>query len=168
MSGLSTISLNVNGLRNEKKRALLYDYIKSSKVDIVFLQETHVASVEDCILWNRDSGFKGYWSLGSSNSCGVGILMREELTCNPAARPPDEDPVLVRETNPEKSPTSQLVDSSLSQKTEVSEKLSQVQLPLSPANTENGMGLTNCQLLSNKNVLVQERWRMVGQRKIKG
>lgn len=79
MAELSIISLNVNGLRDQKKRWLLFDFLKRSKFDVVLLQETHVASVNDCILWNRESGYKGYWSLGSSSSCGVGLLVREGL-----------------------------------------------------------------------------------------
>ena len=39
---------------------------------MIFLQETLVASVEDCILWNKESNFKAYWSLS-----GVGVLMRD-------------------------------------------------------------------------------------------
>ena len=77
MADLNLITLNVNGLRDFKKRCLLFDYLKLEKFDVIFLQETHVASVEDCILWNKESGLKGYWSLGTSKSCGVGILVRD-------------------------------------------------------------------------------------------
>ena len=77
MADLSIITLNVNGLRAQRKRLLLFDFLKRSKFDIVLLQETHVSSVSDCVLWNRESGFKGYWSLGTSSSCGVGILVRD-------------------------------------------------------------------------------------------
>ena len=45
----------------------------------MLLQETHVSSVSDCVLWNRESGFKGYWSLGTTSSCGVGVLVRDGL-----------------------------------------------------------------------------------------
>jgi hypothetical protein len=30
-----------------------------------------------CVKWNKESGLKGYWNLGLSNSCGVGILLRD-------------------------------------------------------------------------------------------
>ena len=73
MADLSIITLNVNGLRAQRKRLLLFDFLKRSKFDIVLLQETHVSAVSDCVLWNRESGFKGYWSLGTSSSCGVGF-----------------------------------------------------------------------------------------------
>ena len=77
MANLSIITLNVNGIRAEKKRLVLFDFLKSSSFDVMFLQEAHIATVEDCIRWNRESGFKGYWSLGATNSCGVGILLRD-------------------------------------------------------------------------------------------
>ena len=81
MVDLSIISLNVNGLRDQKKRWLLFNFLHRSKFDLVLLQETHVSSVHDCILWNRESGYKGYWSLGSSCGCGVSVLAREGLAC---------------------------------------------------------------------------------------
>ena len=71
--------MNVNGIREQRKRWLLFDFLKRSKFYIVLLQETHVSSVNDCVLWNRESGFKGYWSLGTTSSCGFGILVREGL-----------------------------------------------------------------------------------------
>ena len=77
MADLSIITLNVNGLRAQRKRLLLFDFLKRSKFDIVLLQETHVSSVSDFVLRNGESGFKGYWSLGTSSSCGVGILVRD-------------------------------------------------------------------------------------------
>ena len=69
------VSLNVNGLRDHRKRRLLFDFLKYEKFDVIFLQETHIATVENCVKWNKESGLKGYWSLGLSNSCGVGILL---------------------------------------------------------------------------------------------
>ena len=67
MADLDLNTLNVNCLRDFKKRCLLFDYLKLKKFDVIFLQETLVASVEDCILWNKESNFKTYWSLSTSN-----------------------------------------------------------------------------------------------------
>ena len=77
MSEMSVVSLNVNGHRDHRKRRLLFDYLKYEKFDVIFLPETHIATVKDCVKWNNESGLKGYWGLGLSNSCGVGILLRD-------------------------------------------------------------------------------------------
>jgi exonuclease III len=79
MEDLSIISLNVNGLREQRKRWLLFNFLHHSKFDIALLQETHACSRDDAVLWNRESGYKGYWSFGTTTSCGVGILVREGL-----------------------------------------------------------------------------------------
>ncbi|CAB3988782.1 Hypothetical predicted protein [Paramuricea clavata] len=71
MAEMSVVSLNVNALRDHRKRRLLFDFLKYEKFDVIFLQETHIATVEDCVKWNKVSGLKGYWSLGLSNSCGI-------------------------------------------------------------------------------------------------
>jgi exonuclease III len=49
MAEMSVVSLNVNGLRDYRKRRLLFDFIKYEKFDVIFLQETHIATVEDCV-----------------------------------------------------------------------------------------------------------------------
>ena len=49
------VSLNVNGLRDHRKRRLLFDFLKYEKFDVIFLQETHIATVEDCVKWNKES-----------------------------------------------------------------------------------------------------------------
>jgi exonuclease III len=38
---------NVNGLRDHRKLRLLFDFLKYVKFDVIFLQETHIATVED-------------------------------------------------------------------------------------------------------------------------
>ena len=53
MTEMSVVSLNVNGLRDHRKRRLLIDFLKYEKFDVIFLQETHIATVEDCVKWTR-------------------------------------------------------------------------------------------------------------------
>jgi hypothetical protein len=60
MAEMSVVSLNVNGLRDHRKRRLLSDFLKNEKFDVIFLQETPIATVEDCVKWNKESGLKGY------------------------------------------------------------------------------------------------------------
>ena len=54
MAEMSVVSLNVNGLRDHRKRRLLFDFLKYEKFDVIFLQETHIATVEDCVKWNNN------------------------------------------------------------------------------------------------------------------
>ena len=60
MTELSIITHNVNGIRGYEKRSILFDFLKRGKYDVIFLQETHITSVDECVFWNRESGFKGY------------------------------------------------------------------------------------------------------------
>ena len=46
MAKMSVVSLNVNGLRDQRKRRLLFDFLKYEKFDVIFFQETHIATVE--------------------------------------------------------------------------------------------------------------------------
>lgn len=41
MDKLSLVSLNINGLKNDKKRKALFTLLRSNNYDIIFLQETH-------------------------------------------------------------------------------------------------------------------------------
>ena len=77
MSPLQIVSLNVNGMRTNRKRGQIFRFLQDLKADIVLLQETHVASVFECVQWNRQAKCKGFWSVGTSNSRGVGILLRD-------------------------------------------------------------------------------------------
>jgi len=78
---LKVLSLNCNGLREEKKRNQVFQRCKLSGGDIVFLQETHIVNREDRQNWNREWGGKGIWSHGSDHGRGVGILLHPKLDC---------------------------------------------------------------------------------------
>jgi exonuclease III len=69
-------SLNVNGMRGSRRRATIFDWVKNSKLDIIYLQECHCISESEINTWNREFGGKGFYSYGSNKSCGVGILFR--------------------------------------------------------------------------------------------
>ena len=73
------ISLNVNGIRNSKKRTAIFSWINDNKADIVFLQETHCNSDQDKIQWSSEWGGKCIWSTSSSSSCGVAILFKPNI-----------------------------------------------------------------------------------------
>jgi exonuclease III len=73
----SIASLNVNGMRDIRKRALIFDWLNNSKFDIIFLQECHCVTESEVKIWNREFGGSGFWSCASAYSCGVGILFRQ-------------------------------------------------------------------------------------------
>ena len=74
--GVHIASLNVDGLRDSKKRAKLFEFFTNSNYDIILLQETHVQN-EDIVPWSREwQGSYADWNPGpSTSSCGTGILM---------------------------------------------------------------------------------------------
>ena len=79
---LSICSLNVNGLRDQSKRAGLVQWLRSlpTVADVVCLQETHCTSLSECQSWFSSSGYSVAVSPGSNKSCGCVILYRPTLT----------------------------------------------------------------------------------------
>lgn len=80
MENLALISLNVNGMRSTLKRRALFNDLRNSGSDIIFLQETHCTHAEEKI-WLSEWGASGYFCHGKSNSRGVAILFSR--TFNP-------------------------------------------------------------------------------------
>ena len=66
---LTIATINVNGLRNNKKRELVFNWLVSKKYNIICLQETHCSDT-DIEQWTSD------WK-----NCGVvkvfGVAVRE-------------------------------------------------------------------------------------------
>lgn len=75
-------SINVNGLRQGKKRNCVFHWLKSKDYDVVCLQETH-CSAETLNQWGKEwkdiSGGTSIWNNGSSESRGVAILLSSKL-----------------------------------------------------------------------------------------
>jgi len=65
MGEIRVASLNINGAREQKKRAVLFETIKQKKFDIVFVQETHSDAL-NAVDWARE--FDGL-SVLSHNRC---------------------------------------------------------------------------------------------------
>ena len=79
---IQLLSLNVRGLRDNMKRRNIFQWLKDKNPDIVFLQETHCHLKKDENQWSKEwSGAKtyNYWSLGTSRSKGVAILLSKNL-----------------------------------------------------------------------------------------
>ena len=78
--GLVYVTLNCRGLRQLYKRRIIFARLRELGVDIVFLQETHVTNFREAKAYIKNlwEG-KHYWSFGTNNSCGVGILLAKDL-----------------------------------------------------------------------------------------
>ena len=70
--------MNVRGIRSSKKRKALFSWLAERKYDIVFLQETY-STIDIESVWGTQWQGKLYFSHGSNHSCGVMILVRDDL-----------------------------------------------------------------------------------------
>ena len=74
---LSVVSLNVDGMRDPKRRSLIFDYLNRYEYDIALLQDTRILNNRECMQWNAKCRCRGFWSVGTVHSWGVGILIRD-------------------------------------------------------------------------------------------
>ena len=72
------LSLNVRGIRSSAKRKALFCWLNERKCDIVFLQETYSTKDVESI-WKTQWQGKLYFSHGSNHSCGVMILVKDDV-----------------------------------------------------------------------------------------
>ena len=70
---LCIVTLNVNGIADDKKRNAVFCWCRKKKIDITCLQETH-CSIDTELKWKNEWGANSMWNHGSSNSRGVAIL----------------------------------------------------------------------------------------------
>ena len=61
MVAFSVATLNVDGIRDDDKRARIFEYLRSLKYDFLLLQETHVQT-EDMEAWSAERGGGGHVS----------------------------------------------------------------------------------------------------------
>ena len=74
-------SLNVRGLRNNKKREKMFCWLKDQPYNIILLQETHSTyNINNQLA--QEWGNIAYFSGNKSNSQGVGILINEGVKCD--------------------------------------------------------------------------------------
>ena len=76
-------TLNVRGLKNKAKRSEIVDFCNRQRVSILLLQETHACGFHEAKSWAREFNSVGFWSFGSRNSCGVGILLSKQHSWKP-------------------------------------------------------------------------------------
>ena len=72
------LSLNVRGIRSSTKRKTLFSWLAERKYDIVFLEETY-STIDIESVWRTQWQGKLYFSHGSNHSCGVMILVGDDL-----------------------------------------------------------------------------------------
>ena len=72
------LSLNVRGIRSSSKREALFCWLNERKYDVVFLQETY-STIDVESIWKTQWPGKLYFSHGSNHSCGVMILVKDDL-----------------------------------------------------------------------------------------
>ena len=72
------LSLNVRGIRSSIKIKALFMWLTQQKADIIFLQETYSTKEVEDICNNQYNG-KSFYSYGTNHSCGVMILIKDDL-----------------------------------------------------------------------------------------
>ena len=72
----SVCSINVNGMHESAKRAKIIHSIREQNCDITFVQEAHIADQTEFQSWENEWGGKAFWSAGTHNARGVGILFK--------------------------------------------------------------------------------------------
>lgn len=78
-SDKALVSWNVKGLGHAIKREKVFRHLKSLSADVIFLQETHIKTTEQCRL--RCSWISQvYQSPFTSHARGVAILFRKSIT----------------------------------------------------------------------------------------
>lgn len=75
-------SLNCKGLNNNIKRRSIFEYCKSEKYGIIFLQETHSTNAIEHSWNNENTDSSVFYSHGESNSKGVITIINKQLNCN--------------------------------------------------------------------------------------
>ena len=70
-------TINISGLKDSKKRNSVFQWLKSLKLNIIFLQEVHCHLRKEEKIWTREWGNKCIWSRGTNKSRGVAILFND-------------------------------------------------------------------------------------------
>lgn len=73
-----TISFNVRGLNDQKKRRSIFKWLKQKQIDICLLQETYCTDKVEHI-WRNEWGGKIIASNGTNHARGVAVLIKPDL-----------------------------------------------------------------------------------------
>ena len=75
---LTIASLNINGFLSGDRQNLCAEFMRLNNYDVLFLQETHFTDTKQVREIEKLFEAKIYFSFGQSNSCGVGIIIRDK------------------------------------------------------------------------------------------
>ena len=75
---LTVNTFNCRGIRCERKRSVVFNWLKHSNSGIIFLQETHSVNTDED-QWKKEWSGEIFFSHGTSNSKGVAILIPSKL-----------------------------------------------------------------------------------------
>ena len=76
---LTISTINVNGLNENHKRAKIFNWFKTKKIDITLLQETH-STTTTAAEWKKEWDKISVWNSGPFHlSAGVAILLNQNL-----------------------------------------------------------------------------------------
>lgn len=79
MSEVRLATLNVNGARDIRKRAMLNEVMKQKNLDVILLQETH-SDVKNAADWAREFEGTSVLSHHTSTSAGVAVLFAKSFS----------------------------------------------------------------------------------------
>lgn len=69
------ITLNVRGLKNARKRQMVYEFLLFYNFDVCLLQEVHLKDEKDVVIFSEQwRGGESAWSIGGVYGTGVGVL----------------------------------------------------------------------------------------------
>ena len=78
------LTYNVRGLRDGKKRGAIFEWLRSQKVDLIFLQETHCEGEKEAKVWAKEWGPLSFWNQGTYRSRGVATLFNKSINASDA------------------------------------------------------------------------------------
>lgn len=75
MGKIRIITLNVRGLKNARKRKMVYEFLLCYNFDICLVQEAHLKDEGDVVVFTEEwRGGEASWSIGGVHGTGVGVL----------------------------------------------------------------------------------------------
>lgn len=75
MGKFRIITLNVRGLKNARKRKMVFEFLLHYNFDVCLLQEVHLKDEGDIDLFTEEwRGGESAWSIGGVHGTGVGVL----------------------------------------------------------------------------------------------
>lgn len=75
MGKFRIITLNVRGLKNARKRKMVYEFLLHYNFDVCLLKEVHLKDEGDIDLFTEEwRGGESAWSIGGVHGTGVGVL----------------------------------------------------------------------------------------------